>query len=139
MRFPVSCPIHIVMIGCGGTGGHIAPYLYRLLYSVFRPSTVILCDGDIVEKKNLVRQNFVACDLGRNKAEVLAERYSAAFGMECSYVPDYPISVAYRKAMRGGRAGCRLPTRRSERNVWLVKMEKQGICPAFPPYCWEVC
>ena len=89
MRFPVSCPIHIVMIGCGGTGGHVAPHLYRLLYSVFRPSTVILCDGDIVEKKNLVRQNFVACDLGRNKAAVLAERYSAAFGMECSYVPDY--------------------------------------------------
>ena len=89
MRFPVSCPIHIVMIGCGGTGGHIAPHLYRLLYSVFRPSTVILCDGDIVEKKNLVRQNFVACDLGRNKAEVIAERYSAAFGLECNYVPGY--------------------------------------------------
>ena len=89
MRFPVSCPIHIVMIGCGGTGGHIAPHLYRLLYSVFRPSTVILCDGDLVEKKNLVRQNFVSCDLGRNKAEVLAERYSAAFGMECRYMPRY--------------------------------------------------
>ena len=47
MRFPVSCPIHIVMLGCGGTGGHIAPHLYRLLYSVFRPSTAILCDGEI--------------------------------------------------------------------------------------------
>ena len=34
MRFPASCPIHIVMLGCGGTGGHIAPHLYRLLYSV---------------------------------------------------------------------------------------------------------
>ena len=41
MRFPVSCPIHIVMIGCGGTGGHITPHLYRLLYSVFRPSTLL--------------------------------------------------------------------------------------------------
>lgn len=89
MRFPVSCPIHIVMVGCGGTGGHIAPHLYRLLYAVFRPSTVILCDGDIVEKNNLVRQNFVSCDLGRNKAEVLAERYSAAFGMACRYMPRY--------------------------------------------------
>lgn len=89
MRFPVSCPIHIVMLGCGGTGGHIAPHLYRLLYSVFRPSTAILCDGDLVEKRNLVRQNFVSCDLGRNKAEVLAERYSAAFGMGCRYVPHY--------------------------------------------------
>ena len=89
MRFPVSCPIHIVMVGCGGTGGHIAPHLYRLLYAVFRPSTVILCDGDLVEKNNLVRQNFVSCDLGRNKAEVLAERYSAAFGMACRYMPRY--------------------------------------------------
>ncbi|GAB2045992.1 hypothetical protein AGATL06_24910 [Agathobaculum sp. TL06] len=89
MRFPISCPIHVVMLGCGGTGGHIAPHLYRLLYAVFRPSTVILCDGDIVEKNNLVRQNFVSCDLGRNKAEVLAERYSAAFGMACRYMPRY--------------------------------------------------
>ena len=89
MRLPVSCPVHIVMNGCGGTGGHIVPHLYRLLYAVFRPSTVILCDGDLVEQKNLVRQNFVSCDLGKNKAEVLAERYSAAFGMECRYMPHY--------------------------------------------------
>lgn len=89
MRFPVSCPIHIVMLGAGGTGGYIAPHLYRLLYALFRPSIVMLCDGDIVEKKNLVRQNFVACDLGRNKAQVLAERYAAAFGMEMCYVPRF--------------------------------------------------
>ena len=89
MRCPVSCPIHIVMLGCGGTGGHIAPHLYRLLYAVFRSFPVLLCDGELVETKNLVRQIFVSCDLGRNKAEVLAERYSAAFGLECRYVPRY--------------------------------------------------
>lgn len=105
MRFPVSCPIHIVMIGCGGTGGHVAPHLYRLLYSVFRPSAVILCDGDIVEKRNLVRQNFVSCDLGRNKAEVIAERYSAAFGMACRYVPRYIESAdELRSLLRPERA-----------------------------------
>lgn len=71
MRFRTDCPVHIVMLGCGGTGGHIAPHLYRLLHALFRPSKVILCDGDIVEKKNLVRQNFIASDLGKNKAEVL--------------------------------------------------------------------
>ena len=65
MHFPVDRPIHIVMLGCGGTGGHIAPHLYRLLYSLFRPAKVILCDGDIAEKKNLVRQNFIASDLGK--------------------------------------------------------------------------
>ena len=89
MRFPVSCPIHVVLLGAGGTGGHIAPHLYRLLWSLFRPSTVIICDGDLVEDKNLVRQNFVKCDLGRNKAQVLAERYAGAFGMETCYKPDY--------------------------------------------------
>lgn len=85
MRFPIHCPIHIVMLGCGGTGGHIVPHLYRLLHALFRPSKVILCDGDIVERKNLVRQNFIASDLGRNKAEALAERYAGAFGMECCF------------------------------------------------------
>lgn len=89
MRFPVSCPIHIVMIGAGGTGGHIAPHLYRLLHALFRPSIVVICDGDIVEQKNLVRQNFVACDLRRNKAAVLAERYASAFGMESCYIPEF--------------------------------------------------
>lgn len=85
MRFRTDCPVHIVMLGCGGTGGHIAPRLYRLLHALFRPSKVILCDGDIVEKKNLVRQNFIASDLGKNKAEVLATRYSGAFGMETCF------------------------------------------------------
>lgn len=51
MRFRTDCPVHIVMLGCGGTGGHIAPHLYRLLHALFRPSKVILCDGDIVESK----------------------------------------------------------------------------------------
>jgi len=50
---------------------------------------VIIADGDIVEQKNLVRQNFISADLGRNKARVLAERYAAAFGMEARYVPDF--------------------------------------------------
>ena len=89
MRFPVDRPIHIVMIGCGGTGGHIAPHLYRLRHALFRPSKVILCDGDIVEKKNLVRQNFIASDLGKNKAEVLAARYAGAFGMETCFIDHF--------------------------------------------------
>ena len=49
----------------------------------------ILCDGDIVEEKNLVRQNFTPADLGENKAKVLAERYSSVFGMETEYVPEF--------------------------------------------------
>ena len=89
MKFSTTRSVKIVMLGAGGTGGHIAPHLYRLLYALDRPVRVIICDGDIVEQKNLVRQNFIPADLGENKAQVLAERYSTVFGMETEYVPAF--------------------------------------------------
>lgn len=89
MRFALNKAVKIVMLGAGGTGGHIAPHLYRLLHALDRPVEVIIADGDIVEEKNLVRQNFISCDLGKNKAQVLAERYASAFGMEIKYIPDF--------------------------------------------------
>ena len=89
MIFSKTRPVKIVMIGAGGTGGHIAPHLYRLLRALDRPVRFIVCDGDTVEEKNLVRQNFTKADLGENKAKVTAERYSNAFGLETSYVPSF--------------------------------------------------
>ncbi len=89
MKFSTNRPVKIVMLGAGGTGGHIAPHLYRLLYALNRPVRFIICDGDVVEVKNLVRQNFIPADLGENKARVLAERYSTVFGMETEYVPAF--------------------------------------------------
>lgn len=89
MKFSLTRPVKIVMLGAGGTGGHIAPHLYRLLYSLERPVRFIICDGDVVEEKNLVRQNFTKADLGENKAKVLAERYSTVFGMETEYIPSF--------------------------------------------------
>lgn len=89
MKFSKTRPVKIVLIGTGGTGGHIAPHLYRLLHTLDRPVKLILCDGDIVEEKNLVRQNFTQADLGLNKARVTAERYSNVFGLETSYVPEF--------------------------------------------------
>lgn len=89
MKFGLERPVKIIMLGAGGTGGHIAPHLYRLLHALDRPVEAIIADGDIVEEKNLVRQNFIAADLGRNKAQVLAERYASAFGMEAQYIPEF--------------------------------------------------
>lgn len=93
MKFSMTRSVKVVMLGAGGTGGHIAPHLYRLLYALDRPVRFIICDGDIVEQKNLVRQNFIPADLGENKAQVLAERYSTVFGMETEYVPEYVESA----------------------------------------------
>lgn len=89
MKFALNKPVKIIMLGAGGTGGHIAPHLYRLLHSLERYTKIIICDGDIAEEKNLVRQNFITADLGRNKAQVLAERYASAFGLEVSYIPEF--------------------------------------------------
>lgn len=92
MKFSDRRPVKIVMLGAGGTGGHAAPQIYRML-SVLNQSgrkcRFILVDGDIVEPKNLIRQNFTPADCGLNKARVLAERYAGAFGMECEYIPEY--------------------------------------------------
>lgn len=89
MKIPTDAPVKIVMLGAGGTGGHIAPHIYRLLYALDRPSRFIICDGDKVEFNNLVRQNFSPADLGENKAKILAERYAAVFGMEAEYLPAF--------------------------------------------------
>lgn len=91
MKFSQTRPAKVVMLGAGGTGGHIAPHLYRLLFALERPVRFIICDGDIVEPKNLVRQNFTPADLGENKAKVLAERYSTVFGLETEYVPSFVV------------------------------------------------
>jgi tRNA A37 threonylcarbamoyladenosine dehydratase len=89
MKYPTDIPVKVIQLGAGGTGGHIVPHIYRLLYSLDRPARYIICDGDVVEEKNLVRQNFAPIDQGENKARVLAERYASVFGMEAEYVPSF--------------------------------------------------
>jgi hypothetical protein len=57
------------VIGCGGGGSILTPVLARLVGR----ENVTLVDGDALEKKNLDRQLFRESDIGRNKAEALAE------------------------------------------------------------------
>lgn len=86
---------NIILIGCGGTGGNLIPMLTRLIYSFMntrigkKDIKLTLVDGDIVEEKNLFRQPFIKQDVGKNKAQVFAERYGGAFGLEISYIPTY--------------------------------------------------
>ena len=89
MKLSLNRPVQILMIGAGGTGGYVIPQLYRIAYASKRKCRVIIADGDIVEEKNLIRQNFSANDIGENKAAVLAERYAGVFGIETEYIPDF--------------------------------------------------
>lgn len=77
--------LDIVLVGCGGTGSWIAPAiarLVRLLRESGKHVSVSFVDPDIVEATNIPRQNFCDAELGLNKAQVLALRYSMAWGVE---------------------------------------------------------
>lgn len=83
---------HFVVVGAGGTGGHLVPNLARLISiknNESKQHTLTIMDNDIVEEKNLIRQNFTNNDINKNKAEVLANRYSRAYGLPINYVPSY--------------------------------------------------
>ena len=72
-----------LIVGAGGTGGFAAEALCRLFTGT--PFNLAIVDPDIVEPHNLLRQNFEAADIGRPKAQVLAERLSRKFAVPVSY------------------------------------------------------
>ena len=87
---------NILIIGTGGTGGMLIGKLGRYLSGRISGDdrfTVTLADGDIVEKKNLLRQPFFPEDIGENKASILAEAITAAFGVPCQASTAYVDSV----------------------------------------------
>ncbi|MDP3063061.1 MAG: ThiF family adenylyltransferase, partial [Chloroflexota bacterium] len=74
------------VVGCGGTGGFVAEGLCRLFRS--SGARIVLVDGDRVEERNLLRQNFYPEELGRFKAQALAERLAMKFRMLVEYALD---------------------------------------------------
>ena len=66
----------IVVIGCGGTGSYIIGNLARQDYTLF------LIDGDVVEEKNLKRQEFFENDINKYKSQVFGERYGLPYSTE---------------------------------------------------------
>lgn len=87
----------VLFIGAGGTGGHLIPNALRMFANDNSKSTgfkVIIADPDIVEERNIARQNFIGFDIGKNKARVLAERYSQYYNLDISYI-DQEVNYAY--------------------------------------------
>jgi hypothetical protein len=104
----------MVLFGSGGTGGYVLQSLLRLLYSIGQanadvdantpthetaalaggilPKTlpeVLVVEGGTVSERNVLRQGYLPQDAGRNKGLVLAERYSAAYGLGVHAYPHY--------------------------------------------------
>lgn len=102
MKISFSPPYRFIItqVGCGGTGGYLVPKVARLLYCLSEHKKhfkiqYLLVDGDNVEEANLYRQNFIPADIGRNKAEVMAERYGGHFQVDIQYAPFRLESVEH--------------------------------------------
>src|SRR5690606_27730939 len=79
--------VDIIVAGVGGTGAYVVRDLARFIYSLQSKGHSLriklhLFDPDIVEEKNLNRQNYIPRDLGQYKAQVTAKRYGTAFGVD---------------------------------------------------------
>lgn len=87
----------ITVVGCGGTGSWLMPKLIKTINDAERKGllspnfSLCLIDADVVEDKNIVRQNFVPADVGKNKAEVMALRYGGLINKNftVTYIDKY--------------------------------------------------
>lgn len=84
LRVPAFTRVALTLVGCGGTGSHLASGLVAIeqgLRAQGVPVDLLFIDPDTVEPKNIGRQLFAQIDLGQSKAEVLAGRLNAAYGL----------------------------------------------------------
>ncbi len=90
-------PITVNVIGVGGTGSLVIPRLARMDFALKKmghPGLMVFAyDADKVEENNVGRQNFVDCDLNRNKALTIIEKCNLGFGLlwkakQKMYVPS---------------------------------------------------
>ncbi len=76
--------IKLVLVGCGGTGSWLGGGIARVAWELKRMGRQVevqFWDFDRVEPQNVPRQLFTPCEIGLYKAEALALRYSAAWGI----------------------------------------------------------
>ncbi len=78
----------VMLAGAGGINSWLVRDLYDLVQTSQLPADVefTIYDGDLVEEKNLLYQNFTISDVLKNKADSLSERY--LFFSEPKYIED---------------------------------------------------
>ena len=83
--------LSLIVVGAGGTGTYFLKEVSRYLAAADREkiARMLIVDGDTVERKNLSRQAFTSDDIGRNKAEVMAEVLNECFGLTWQAVTEY--------------------------------------------------
>lgn len=81
--------LRFIVVGAGGTGSFAVPAIARLIYELKqqqnKSAEMLIVDPDVVENGNIPRSNFCFAEVGRYKAQTLAERVSTAWGIETSF------------------------------------------------------
>ncbi len=89
--------VHICLVGIGGTGSAVAPRISQLCYHLMQQGInchITLIDHDIVEHKNIGRQQFAHSEIGQHKASVMAQRLSAWLAIPTDFIP-LPVPDAF--------------------------------------------
>ena len=144
---------HIIVsiVGCGGTGSHIAtgmPYLHQALLAAGHPYglRVFLIDGDRITETNCVRQPFSRSEVGLYKAVVLINRLNLFWGLDWEAVPhfvhcgqdvpdsDFLISCVDTRAARAAIARGLVSNRGAVITGWIPGISPIGasLCSANP-------
>lgn len=81
--------LRLIVVGAGGTGSFVVPAIARLIYELMqqqnKSAEMLIVDPDVVENGNIPRSNFCFAEIGRYKAQTLAERVATAWGIETSF------------------------------------------------------
>ncbi|HQU82378.1 MAG TPA: ThiF family adenylyltransferase [Pyrinomonadaceae bacterium] len=97
--------LKIYLIGTGGTGSFAVMNLARVAFELRRIGKAVnitIIDPDVVESGNIPRSNFCAAEIGRFKAQTLAERITLAWGLEVAYANE---KLFYEKHIKPSRNG----------------------------------
>jgi PRTRC genetic system ThiF family protein len=98
LQLPAYTNVVMHLIGCGGTGSHIATGLGALAMKLReggKTCQLVFHDGDRVEQRNVGRQLFTVADIGQAKSAVLAQRVSRAYGLVVSHSGHFMGGRAY--------------------------------------------
>ena len=82
--------IHVICIGCGGTGGVFLKEFGRFMATCGNPHILLtMIDGDRVEEKNLQRQPYAKEDIYQFKATSLSEAMRSVYDLKKIYA--FPV------------------------------------------------
>jgi len=65
--------MRLYIIGAGGTASYLLPVLIRTLTRNCGIEEVVIIDRDEIEEKNVERQNYAFEDVGKSKAQIIAD------------------------------------------------------------------